>query len=197
MALHNPITTRPAGKADARALAQLIDIAGEGVPAWLWSRSCGDGQSPLDIGEERAQRDAGGFSYINAEVAVTGNEVVGMVLSYPIDTAPEDDPNDLPAPLAPFIELEAKSVGTCYVNALAVRPGHRGRGIGARLLACAEHSARDKGYAKVSIQVFEQNVDALKQCRRLGYRDIAQSPVREHPCQPYYTGNVILLEKDL
>lgn len=197
MALHNPVQTRLALQSDARALAQLIDIAGEGIPQWLWSQSCEEQQTPLDIGEERARRDSGGFSYTNALVAQSGKETTAMVLSYPIDEAPADDPDDLPAPVAPFVELEAQSVGTWYINALAVRPGHRGQGIGTQLMADAEKAARDGGYTKSSIQVFEQNADALGLYRRLGYRDIGQSPVRDHPCQPYYTGVVILLEKTL
>lgn len=194
---NQPISLRPARVEDARPLAQLIDIAGEGIPHWLWQQTCEERQMPLDIGESRAKRLTGGFSYTNSIVAEDERGIPGMVLSYPIIAAPEDDPEALPAPLIPFVMLETQSVDSWYINALAVFPGNRGKGIGASLLAAAEDKARAQGYREVTIQVFEQNVGAVRLYRRSGYVERARSPVRFHPCQPYYTGDVLLLEKPL
>ena len=41
---------------DAESLAKLINLAGEGIPNWLWTRACVEGQTPLEIGIERARR---------------------------------------------------------------------------------------------------------------------------------------------
>lgn len=194
---HLQTSIRPASPDDAGDLAKLIDIAGEGIPAWLWRKSCGPHQSPLDIGTERARRTSGGFSFTNALVAQTDGAAAGMVLSYPIDTAPDDDPDGLPAPIAPFVELEKHSVGTWYINALAVFAGQRGRGHGRNLLHQAERMATDAGYGAMSIQVYGQNTGALRLYRRLGYDITRRSAVRHHPCQPYYTGDVLLLVKPL
>ena len=188
---------RPATRADARALAKLIDIAGEGIPSWLWSRQTGDDETPLDIGESRAARESGGFSYTNAHVIDHDKQPVGMLLSYAIDTAPIDDPNDLPAPIAPFVDLEAQSVGTWYINALAVLPGYRDRGLGSALLSHAEALAKTAGHKTMSIQVYGQNTPALRLYERNGYAQTASAPVRDHPCQPYYGGDVLLLMKRL
>jgi ribosomal protein S18 acetylase RimI-like enzyme len=186
---------RPATCEDANHLARLIDIAGEGIPAWLWQKSTAQGQTPLDIGVQRAQRDEGGFSYTNATVATTNDTVCGMVLSYAITKAPEDAPETLPDPIVPFVELERLSVGSWYVNALATFPAWQGKGIGAQLLAATEQDARTNGYDRVTIQVFEQNHGARRLYDRNGYRACAAAPVRLHPCQPYYDGQVLLLEK--
>ena len=51
-------TFRPAAKADAAALAVLVDIAGEGMPAYMWSTLKAPGQSLLEFGRERAQLKA-------------------------------------------------------------------------------------------------------------------------------------------
>ncbi|MEO0945485.1 MAG: GNAT family N-acetyltransferase, partial [Pseudomonadota bacterium] len=139
----------------------------------------------------------GGFSYRNASVAELDGAVVGMLLGYPITEMPEDSPEDVPAAFAPFIELEGKSVGTWYVNALALLPGHRGQGVGRRLMADAEQRAKAAGVDRMSIQVFGQNTGAHALYTRLGYVETARSPVRAFPCQPYYTGDVVLLEKPL
>ena len=68
---------RPATKADAAALAVLVDIAGEGIPAYMWSTLASPGQSLLELGRERARRDTGGFSYRRAIVAEIDNEIAG------------------------------------------------------------------------------------------------------------------------
>ena len=47
---------RKAKVEDAESLARLIDIAGEGIPSWLWSMSAKDSESPLDVGIARASR---------------------------------------------------------------------------------------------------------------------------------------------
>ena len=49
----------------------------------------------------------------------------------------------------------------------------------------------------MSIQVYEQNVGAVRLYTKLGYEIAAREPVRLHPCQPYYTGDVLLLIKNL
>ena len=41
-------TFRPATKADAAALAVLVDIAGEGMPAYMWSTLAAPGQRFVD-----------------------------------------------------------------------------------------------------------------------------------------------------
>ena len=188
---------RQANVEAAAALARLIDVAGEGIPNWLWGRACENGQTPLDVGIERALRPSGGFSYTNALVSERHGDITGMVLSYPIETAPEDDPDALPAPIAPFVELEKHSVGTWYINALATFPGNRGQGLGSSLLAAAERLARENGTPAMSIQVYGQNTGAVRLYQRLGYKLHEKAPVRSHPCQPYYTGDVLLLIKDL
>ena len=190
-------TTRAANPGDAKALALHIDIAGEGIPSWLWAQSADDSQSPIDVGIDRARRDTGGFSYRTAFVVERAGQVLGMALSYPIDNAPDTDTSALPTPIVPFIELEAQSVGTWYVNALAARAGSRGVGVGSHLMADVEHRARKAGYGTLSIQVYAQNIGAVRLYQRLGFKTVGQAPVLQHPCQPYYTGDVLLLTKQI
>lgn len=188
---------RQAETSDAESLAKLINLAGEGIPNWLWTRACVEGQTPLEIGIERAKRKSGGFSYRNALVAEAGGNPIGMVLSYPITEAPTEKPDDLPAPIAPFVALENLSVNTWFINALAVFAEGQNQGVGSQLLAAAEHLARSNGFNKMSIQVYAQNIGAVRLYARRGYRQVASDPVRLHPSPPYYTGDVLLLMKSL
>lgn len=188
---------RPAKADDAYNLAKLIDIAGEGIPNWLWSMSADESNTALDIGAGRAQRTSGGFSFTNAHLAEVNGAVGGMLLGYPIIDVPDDNSNDVPPPIVPFVELEKHYTGTWYINALAVFAEARGNGVGTNLMKQVELKARAVGLSKMSIQVYAQNRGAVRLYKRLGYQFAASAPVQDHPCQPYYTGDVLLLTKEI
>lgn len=56
-----------------------------------------------------------------------------------------------------------------YVCDLHVEAGHRGKGIGARLIECAVRDAPPHGYGFVKLEVMDDNVDARRFYRRLGF----------------------------
>jgi ribosomal protein S18 acetylase RimI-like enzyme len=174
---------RKARPDDAPALARLIDIAGEGIPSWLWSRSAEPGQSAEQVGCERAARAEGGFSYRNARVCVdTTGHIVGMLLSYrQPDPYELPDLAELPAVVRPLVELEAAAPGTWYVNALATFPESRGLGAGTRLMGLAESMAREAGVPGLSLIVAEENAGAKRLYERLGYRVEARAPIVPWP----------------
>jgi len=118
--MEGELTFRPATKADASALAVLVDIAGEGLPAHLWSTLKVPGQSILEVGRERAVREQGGFSYRNAIVAEVGGEIAACLVGYRLDD-PYDPGNlaEIPELVRPLVLLEAKAPGSWYVNVLA------------------------------------------------------------------------------
>lgn len=198
MTFQTRITLRGALPADAPFLARMIDIAGEGIPTWLWRQSAQAGESALDVGAQRARRAQGGFSYTNALIAEFAGRPAGMMLGYVIGEPSDAEHAEiagLPAAIRPFVELEHEAPGSFYVNALAVRPGLRGHGIGTALMRAAQERAAAAGASELSIQVFSQNTDALRLYERLGYRTVASRPVLDHPCQPYYDADVLLLTR--
>ena len=115
------LSFRPGTNADAAALAVLVDIAGEGLPAFMWSRLKASGQSVLEFGRERARRDTGGFSHKNAVIAEIGGEIAAALVGYRLN-APYDLEGSLteaPDIVRPLVRLEAKTPGSWYVNVLA------------------------------------------------------------------------------
>lgn len=191
---------RPACFEDARAIARLIDIAGEGIPNLLWSNMAEPGQSALDVGQAKACCDVGGLSYCNALVAEAEGSVVGMLLGYIVEQPDEEiseDPAKLPDLAGPIVALEAQSVGTFYIDALAVLPGWRGCGIGSHLLVAAEQRARNLSATNMSIQHFAHNKNAVKLYSRAGFQASAQSSALSPHCQHRNTGDVELLFKAL
>lgn len=156
---------------DARALAELINLAGEGLPLHLWGRIAEPGETAWDVGRRRARREEGGFSYRNAIVAADeGKPVAACLIGYPL--ADEPEPVDLertPAMFVPLEELERLAPGTWYVNVLATYPAHRRRGLGTKLLALADDLAGGAAKKGVSIIVADSNIDARRLYERCGY----------------------------
>jgi ribosomal protein S18 acetylase RimI-like enzyme len=186
---------RRARKEDSSRVAELMNIAGHGLPAYLWSLAAKDGQEPIEAGTERAAREDGNFSYRNAVVAEEEGEVVALLLAYRLPEAGETaDPDEVPEVLRPLAELELLAPGTFYVNGLATLPGYQGRGLGSRLLNVANDLAADAGCDELSIEVFEQNEVALRLYERHGYRTVARRPAVPHPTYPY-DGDVLLMTR--
>jgi ribosomal protein S18 acetylase RimI-like enzyme len=188
---------RRAQPGDARKLAELMNEAGEGLPAWLWSRLAEPGEDPFEAGTRRVEGTTGGFSHVNAHVLEAEGEVVGMLLGYPLQADADDPvPDGVPEVVRPLLELERLAPGTWYVNAVAVHARARGQGMGGRLMALAEQLSVDAGLAAVSLIVAAANEGALGLYRRLGYREIARRPIVPFPgC--VHSGDWLLLTKEL
>lgn len=188
---------RPATKADAAALAVLIDIAGEGMPAYMWSTLAAPGQSALELGRERARREEGGFSYRNAVVAEIDGEIAASLVGYrlddPYDLATLDD---MPPIVHPLVRLEAKAPGSWYVNVLATFPEFRRRGLGAKLLAIAEEKACGQGAPSLSVIVGGWNEGAARLYSSAGYSVRAREPAMLFPGCPH-EGDWVLMVRSL
>ena len=195
--MEGSLTFRPARKADASALAVLVDIAGEGLPAYLWSTLKAPGQSILEVGRDRAARETGGFSYRNAIVAEVGGEVAACLVGYRLD-----DPYDLggleeiPPLVRPLVLLEAKAPGSWYVNVLATFPEFRRHGIGMALLGIAEQKAREERAQALSVIVAAENEPAARLYAAAGYEVLAAEPIFAFPGCPH-GGDWVLMVKPL
>jgi ribosomal protein S18 acetylase RimI-like enzyme len=187
---------RRARKEDSRRVAELMNIAGHGLPAYLWSLSADDGQEPVEVGTERAAREDGNFSYRNAVVAEEDGEVAALLLAYRLPEADEaGDLDDVPEVLRPLVELELLAPRTFYVNGLATLPGYQGRGLGSKLLDVANDLAAEAGCDELSIQVFEKNEGAVRLYERHGYSVVARRPAVPHPSYPYDDDVLLMTRK--
>jgi ribosomal protein S18 acetylase RimI-like enzyme len=187
---------RRATKQDARALEELVDYAGHGIPGYLWSRSAKEEQCPIEVGIERVLREEANFSYRNAVVADVDGRVAAALLAYRLPEHSDVNLDELPDLLRPLEELELKVPGTFYINILAAYPEYRGLGLGTSLLEAAHMLASEAGCNELSLEVFEQNVGALRLYERHGYREIARLPAVPHPVYPY-DGAVLLMTRSM
>lgn len=175
MTIRLPAGCRQAIPDDASAMVELVNMAGEGLPFYLWSNMAEEGQSPWDVGMERAKRESGGFSYKNTIVREESGKVVASLIGYPLDDEPAPtDYSDIPAIFVPLQQLEDMVPGTWYVNVLATYPESRGAGIGNELLAIAEGLAMALSKRGLSIIVADTNTRARRLYERNGYTELSQ-----------------------
>jgi len=165
---------RRAGPDDAAALADLVNMAGEGLPEYLWRSMAAPGEDPWALGRQRqAQKAESGQIYVVDD----GAGAVASLTGYTIPAVPEPIPDDLPAIFRPLQELENLAPATWYVNVLAAYPAERGRGHGTRLLALAEALAGEAGLGAMSLIVASANAGARQLYQRLGYAETAWRPL--------------------
>jgi ribosomal protein S18 acetylase RimI-like enzyme len=156
---------------DASALAELVEMAGEGLPAQVWAGMAMPGETIWEVGQRRARREEGAFSYRNAVVVEVDGAVAATLMGYPLPPIPEPiDESTLPPMFVPLQELENLAPHTWYVNVLATYPQHRRQGHGARLLAIADRLAATSGKEGLSIIVSDANAAALRLYEHCGYR---------------------------
>lgn len=169
---------RDARKSDCAKLAQLINLAGEGLPLYLWRQMAGPGEDPWKIGRERAARDSGSFSYRNSVVAELEGNIAGALVGYPVAAEPDAiDPANTPPMFVPLLELENLAADTWYVNAVATFPDARGLGVGSKLMQRAERQASRLGLRGTSLIVSDANEGAQRLYERLGYKEVARRPM--------------------
>ena len=161
---------RVASEADAKALADLVNFAGEGLPLYIWEGLAKDGQDPWDVGRARQMQRVREGQIV---VVDFGDGAVASLTGYRIGSEPEPIADDFPALFRPLQELENKALDSWYVNVLACYPEYRGQGLGSRLLRLAEEIARDQALRRMSVIVADNNVGARRLYERSGYEQVA------------------------
>ncbi len=191
------ITIRKAVAEDSPILAELMNIAGDGIPAYLWAGMVEPGENVMAFGARRVARTEGGFSYRNVHVAVSAGAIVGMLLGYRLPDTPDTDfPDDCPPLIRTLLELEALAPGSWYINAVAAVAEYRGQGIGSRLMLLAESLAVESAATTTSLIVAEENLPARKLYEKLGYTITARRPIVPYPACPH-SGDWVLMKKSI
>lgn len=155
------VDLRPAGAADARAVARIS------VESWQWAYAGllpADLLAGLDV-EARAKRWASILSEPKdgrTIVACRGPDVVGFT-----SFGPARD------------ELEEPPVGEIW--ALYVQPSEAGKGTGYRLHEAAVEALRERNFARGVLWVLKGNVRAQAFYERQGWRADGAGKVDERP----------------
>ena len=172
------VTIRQATPDDAHAMAELVNMAGEGMPLYLWSKMAAEGQDAWAVGRERARREQGGFACRNTHMLELDGQVAACLVGYPLPDPPEViDYDELPAMFVPLQQLEDQAPGTWYVNVVATYPEFRGQGLGSSLMQLAGRLADTSGCKGLSLVVADANEGARRLYSRLGFEEITTRPM--------------------
>lgn len=188
------VRLRPARREDCRTIAQLYSISSDGVAEYAWTQLAEPGEDIFEVGRRRYEREDSAFGYRSCTLATCDGETVGMLVAFPAPAESDPPPEATDPVMAPYARLEER--GSYYVCGVAVFPAHRGEGLGTRFMTLAEDKAREAGYSRLSLIVFEQNTGARRLYERLGYREVARAAVVPHPLIRY-EGDALLMVKDL
>jgi ribosomal protein S18 acetylase RimI-like enzyme len=189
---------RAARPADAPDLVCLIDSATRGMSLWFWSRLRSPGQAVLEAGRNRVLNEtASPLHYTSFTIAEVDGLVVGGLSGrlIPVPYA-RADAEDLPAVLAPYLELESLAAGSWYVNLLAIYPEYRGRGLGSAVLEHAENRARQSAAPRLTLIVEDANRGAHQLYLRSGFEELARRPYLPFPGSTD-RGDWVLLKKEI
>jgi len=170
----------PATTDEIANIAELIDIAGEGLPRAIWKSYAPPGTNPLAFGAERAALGSGNFTWRNVHVIHHQNGIAGMVLAYRLPDSPPNFSDHHPLEL-PLVKLEARMPGCFYINALAVYPASQAQGYGRRLMHHVHQQARVLGCKQSALIVFATNTRARRLYQSMGYERQASEPAIDAP----------------
>jgi len=75
-----------------------------------------------------------------------------------------------------FVVVEEHGRGIASIQAIAVAPSERARGVGQRLLSAAMHRAREVGARNLRLCTAQANVEALALFLKAGFRIVRRMP---------------------
>src|ERR1700677_5162254 len=163
------IIFRAALPADAYGLAELSIMAGDGMYEFLLEEMA-PREMLAGLIARSMKQDAGGFSFRHCFVA-DDKGVVGMINASPAAWLREEERDILPQDRVQILDPidQAQDWESFLVNSVAVRPAQRRQGIGTRLLKMAIEQGRGGGFARLTANVWVDNVAARNLFERQGF----------------------------
>jgi ribosomal protein S18 acetylase RimI-like enzyme len=190
-----PLRYRPAEKADSKRIAELINLASDGVVAFLFHDLVPQ-MTPVQVVAHNLAQDRYPHSYQSAVVAMNGKDIVGMALSYPSSYHKITDemrgffPAERLDHLKDFYFVDIPQ--SWFLDALAVEPAYRRQGIGTRLVELTRDRAKDNGYQMCSLIVFRDNTPAVALYEALGFCQVAHIHLAANDYIPHADGCALM-----
>ena len=157
---------------DSEKIAELINIASDGVVEYLF-HDLVPGMSPVQVVAHYLENDNYPHSYKSTFVAVDGNTIVGMALSYPSSYHKITDEmrSFLPANRLEHLShfYSSRIENSWYLDALCVIESHRRSGIGEKLISLTKEKAIENRYTALSLITFADNEFAIPVYKRTGF----------------------------
>jgi ribosomal protein S18 acetylase RimI-like enzyme len=195
--MSSTVIFRPASPADAYALAELSIMAGDGIYEFLLEELA-PREMLAGLIARTMKQETGGFSWRHCYVA-DDRGVVGMVNAYPAAWLRDEEQDILPQDKVQILEPidQAQDWESFLVNSIAVRTPYRRQGIGKRLMEWAIEQARAGGFARISANVWEDNVAGRGLFENQGFDLQARIQVAEHIGLSHVGGSLLMMRPKL
>jgi ribosomal protein S18 acetylase RimI-like enzyme len=185
------IVFRAALPADAYALAELSIMAGDGMYEFLLEEMA-PREMMAGLMARSMKDDKAGFGWRHCFVA-DDKGVVGMINAYPAAWLREEEQDNLPRDRVRILNPidQAQDWDSFLINGVAVRPQHRRQGVGKRLMEWAMEQAEAGAFARVSANVWADNVAGRSLCEKQGFRLQEEIEVPEHAGLSHVGGSLL------
>lgn len=189
------IKYRPGAKRDSGKLAELINIASDGVVEYLF-HDLVPGMTPTEVVAHSLENDNYPHSYKSAVVAAEGADLIGVALSYPSAYHKITDemrgflPGDRLAHFKHFFSSRIEN--SWYLDSLCVVESHRKRGVGERLISLTKEKAVESGYHALSLIVFAENTLAIPLYKRTGFEIVQKVELGKNKFIEYEGGCLLM-----
>jgi GNAT superfamily N-acetyltransferase len=184
---------RAALPGDSYALAELAITAGDGMYEFLLQEMAPK-EMLAGLMSRSIKHGTGGLSWRNCFVAVDQAVVIGMINAFPAEWLRDEEQDLLPQDRVRVLEPidQAQDWESFLVNGVAVQAGHRRQGIGKRLVEWSVEQAKARGFARITANLWEDNLAARSLFEKQGFRMITRIEVVVHP-ELSHTGGSLLM----
>ncbi len=162
------LSIRSGTDADAPVLRRVFEEASHGLSQYLWAKSFA-GEADRDGAILERMRLKIADPAMRFRICEIDGVPAGGLLSYEKDETLEDAGDAGPL-IRVLVEAENELCGTHYVNALAVFPGFRRRGVARALIEDAAAGA----WQPLSLIAVDVNAAALALYTSVGFRPVAR-----------------------
>jgi GNAT superfamily N-acetyltransferase len=189
------IVFRPALPADAYALAELSIMAGDGMYEFLLEELAPK-EMLAGLISRGMKQGVGGFSWRHCLVA-DDQGVIGMINAFPAAWLREEERDILPHDRVQILDPidQVQDWESFLVNSVAVRLPHRRQGVATRLMEMAIEQARAGGFARLSANVWADNVAARALFEQQGFDPKTKVEVPPHPALAHVGGSLLMVRQ--
>lgn len=173
-----------AQQAQSSELADLIQVAGDHLPFYIWQMEGAHGKDALEVGRKQiaSSKELSKFSYQNTRVCIEQGQIIGASLSHKLpQQASLSNLHEHPEPVIPLLMLETKAPGAWYLHLVVVDENSRNLGVAKLMFKDALRLAREAGCDEIVLIVNSANRAALSLYGSLGFTSKDQIPAVPYP----------------
>jgi ribosomal protein S18 acetylase RimI-like enzyme len=182
-------------KEDCTVLADLVNIASEGVIEYLFHDLIPD-MTPVKMVAHNLSAEDSYYSYKNTIVSEYNQNIIGASLSYPssFHQITEELKNFLPQDRLEHFKsfYHSRIEDSLFLNALCVDGRFRGKGIGTKLISLTKKKAKKSGFKVLSLMVLADNADAQRLYARCGFKIAEAVELKSHELIPHEGGCLLM-----